>query len=194
MPFTLAQFVKLRPFAWHLTARSNLPLIQRSRTLVSAERLAGPSTMLREPRRDVMPVKHDGQTVLLRDQKPLRAEQTIFEGGWGIDDLLAAVNGHVFFWPGNADAPIAMGRNHFRCYAGDVALRVPMPALLAANGEPKFCAFNSGAPSARARSRRGPTTFATAHAFERTAGAVKELVFEHTATLPTFEIIDSTPA
>ncbi|MEM6312738.1 MAG: hypothetical protein AAF743_01540 [Planctomycetota bacterium] len=191
MPFTLEQFVKIRPYAWHLTAASNLPLIERDRRLLCAETLAASTpTAVNELRSAVIPVRNDGATVMLRDQKPLRPSAVIFDGGWTLDDLRRAVNRHVFFWPGKADGPMQHGRNHFACYAnaGDVALRMPMATLLALNAEPKFCPFNSGAPAARARSRRGPDTFTTADRFGRSAAGVVELVFEGTAHLPDFDV------
>lgn len=188
MPFTLDQLAALRPYVYHLTARENLPRIQRTRALACTSHLllaAGRSDILTARRRTHVPVTMADGVVLLRDQAPLHKGNMALEAGWTFEDFVRTLNDRVFFWPGGADGPIDYGRRHFSRYISEepVLLRIPTHQLLADNDHDmiELCRFNSGSPrwnSGRA-SPRGPDTFVAAEqASFRPSNVVEVTVLE----------------
>lgn len=191
--FRLADYTRVRPFAFHLTARSNLAILQQTRRLETAAAL-----MKRASRLDLLDVRRtgpvtievDGRSVLLRDQSPLHEGNILFEGGWTLATLIEELNSRVFFWPGTDKGPIDYGQRHFERYEGEplIVLRVPTEDLVASNAalEPQFCPFNSGAPRTNngKGSPRGPKLFLGADRFERAPSEVIELTFRGSVTLP----------
>lgn len=153
MPFSLSKFAGARPHSYHLTAADNLVRICETGRMESAATLlgaAGRDDLIRERRREHVRVEVDGQTLWLRDQKPLHAGNVSFEPGWTFSDLVESLNRLVFFWPGTAAGPNDYGVRHFERYAseGPVLLRAPTAALFGENPhtQPLFCGFNSGSP------------------------------------------------
>lgn len=190
-------FLKLRPFAYHTTALTNLDRIRRTRTIESARRLfelagRGGDPRLRERRRGPTPLPIDGELVSIRDQDPLHPGAIAFEAGWDLPRLVELLNGFAFFWPGGETGPIGYARNHYARYraAGEAlaVLRIPTRALFEENRARRilFTRVNSGSARAHqgARAPRGPSTFRAAEAFTSTPGDVKEVVVEGGAVLP----------
>jgi hypothetical protein len=201
MPFTLESFARTRPYAYHLTARVNLPRITQSGTLQCAAALMaemGSEELASERRPVSLPLVADGQTLHIRDQTPLHEGNIRFTGGWTFGDLVRDLNSRVFFWPGSAAGPIDYGQRHFERYLDErpVILRVGVLDLIEANAgnDPQFCKYNSGSPrwvNGKA-SPRGPDTFTECSACDFTAGKVVELTLRGNANLPrTCEIGDS---
>ncbi|MBP3958948.1 hypothetical protein J8F10_27205 [Gemmata sp. G18] len=193
MPFTLARFAALRPVLFHITRPANLESIRARRRLICAAGLfaeAGEPHRIREPRgADAVPIRVGDRVVLVNDQRPLRAEWIDFEAGWDLPQLVAHLNGRVFFWPGAEHGPNKYGQNHTASYErhGAIVLRISTQQLLVANpgAEPEFCRYNSGAPSPRRRPNpRGPYTFLSASAFDLPVSRVAEVTFLGHVALP----------
>src|SRR5262245_16846741 len=193
MPFELSRFVGLRPVLFHLTRRANLEPIRARRQLFCAAKLfaeAGAHERITEHRpSDAVALQIAVHTVLINDQRPLRAEWIDFEEGWDFPRLIAHLNARVFFWPGTLRGPNKYGQNHAACYdkLDAVVLRVHTRSLLEANPrvQPEFCRYNSGAPSPPSRPNpRGARTFLAADAFELPAARVAEVTFPEGVELP----------
>lgn len=190
-------FTHLRPFAYHLTARANLPVIERTRRLDPASAIftrANRQDLLRTRRRGMTTVAVGDEAVIIRDQDPLHPGNCALTGGFSFDDLIELLNSFVYFWPGTPDGPNDYGRRHFARYAkiGDaIVLRIPTANLFAANPTltPHASAYNSGSPRCNPqaggrKSPRGPDTFLPFPDFPHTPGKVIELTFKAPVTLP----------
>jgi hypothetical protein len=193
MSFDHTTYSALRPYLYHLTARSNLARIQMRRRLESAATLAEQAnlTMVIEARRaEHLPMLVDGELVMLRDQTPLRARNMRLEEGWTIERFIAHLNRRVFFWPGKRSGPNDYGWRHFGRYASEqpVVVRVLFDELVAANPDvaPLFAKCNSGSPrwSGGVAPVRGSRTFVAADAAPFTAGDVIEVTFQGGVRLP----------
>jgi len=186
----LQAYLKLRPMLYHGTARSNLPCIQHERVLYSAAILAPHHCHGVRSREQV--VKRGDHDAGLRDQQKLQQGHVEYRGGWGPRELLSAINGRVFFWPGDQDDPNRYGRKFADAYRGrgqtPMMLRIAFLDLLQPNpGTPAhFCKFNSGAPRTTAgrKSPRGPDTFQTAEEWHGPPSRVAEVSFVGKVVLP----------
>jgi hypothetical protein len=193
MPFQLNDlFAKFR-LAYHLTARTNLGRIRRTKQLESAAAMihaANQLNLLSLRRRELHEIIVDGETIILRDQAPLHAGHIDFQNGWTFPQLIESLNSRVFFWPGDDGGPIAHGQRHFARYEdqGPAILRIPLADLIEANPDrpPLFCHFNSGSPRTVGgrKSPRGPRTFLPCDRFERNHRNVIEVTFEGIVALP----------
>src|SRR5687767_6744778 len=96
---------------------------------------AGRTSAVAQRRRDHFVVNVDGEAVHIRDQAPLHRGNVRLEGGWSFDDLVRAINGRVFFWPGTERGPINYGIRHFERYETEqpAILRVSAEELVALN-------------------------------------------------------------
>jgi hypothetical protein len=190
MALDLEKFVKLRPYLYHLTARSNIPYIQKEMMLKPSNILYAESgelgfrgTCRRGPRQ-----LRNGR--LLRDQDRLHAGNIKFSGGWIFVNFITHLDDHVFFWPGTELGPVPSGRRHFERYAQErpIILRITMTDLLTANRgtSPLFCKYNSGAPrcSYGSKSPRGPDTFLPAETFSFAPTDANEVTFKSPVKLP----------
>lgn len=202
MGFSLDSLIQLRPYAFHLTSRSNLPHLRRELTLHSALKLfqlAGREDLASRRRRVSVQLTSAHGSVDVRDQEPLHSGSIEFHGSWNIDDLVHHINQHVFFWPGTDAGPIREGRSHYKRYRREdpVFLRLSTIDLLQINSclTPLFCRFNSGAPrcSRGRRSPRGPDSYALADAFSGKVSDVKEVVFAGSVVVPEQVQVGSTP-
>jgi hypothetical protein len=182
-----------RPYLYHLTAASNLRLLGVLRALFPASQIlreAGEVPLVRLVRRGPHKVRWRGGAVELRDQDPFHAGNVAFDPGWGEGDVVELLNARVYFWPGSLAGPIDYGVRHFQRYASQdpAVLRIPFTDLLASNPTitPELCAYNSGAPrcSGGKKSPRGAFTFVAPSSFGRPAGAVVEVTFPGSVTLP----------
>jgi hypothetical protein len=187
-------FTRLRPFAYHLTARANLPSIERARRLDPAAAIfarANRQDLLRTRRRGMTSVAVGHEKIIIRDQDPLHPGNCALTDGFSFEDLVELLNSFVYFWPGTAEGPNDYGRRHLARYAKieDAAvLRIPTASLLAANPTltPHASAYNSGSPrcSGGRKSPRGPDTFLPFANFPHTPGKVIELTFKAPVSLP----------
>ncbi|HWB15177.1 MAG TPA: hypothetical protein VG538_02125 [Vicinamibacterales bacterium] len=193
MPLDVNAFVRMRPYAYHLTAETNLDVIKRGGWLHSAAvlfRKTGEKGLVCWPRGDNEDVLVDGNWIRIRDQKPLQRATPLLTGGWTMGALVQAINTRVFFWPGTKERPIDYGRRHFSAYAAtrSLLLRVSTKALMEANADAtaEFCRYNSGAPCPfdAMHSPRGPDTFVQAPDFDGPPSKVAELVFPTAVRLP----------
>lgn len=191
--FTLDDYIRLRPYAYHLTDRANLAPLLVERVLRPAAELlveAGLPGEIRTRRPTLMDIEIGGVRVVLKDQRPLVFANTELADGWSEGDFVAYLNERVFFWPGSETGPVKHGARLFEAYDADapVVIRVPTSDLLAANRAltPTFCAFNSGAPRMQQgrRVRRGPDLFTPADTFPRRASEVVEVAFCGPVALP----------
>lgn len=193
MGFSLANFVRLRPYLFHLTSSRNLDRLGRTMRMDCAAQLlvdAGRPEVVRSKRRHSEMVQVRGDVVHIRDQAPLHAGNTALSGGWLIEDFIQCLNQKVFFWPGTSRGPIAYGIRHYERYREEapVILRIPTVSMFAANDghPPLFCRFNSGSPrcSYGQPSPRSPETFQPAVQAAFGAARVVEVVFDFSAVLP----------
>jgi hypothetical protein len=161
--------------------------------LYSAQALAEQSNrldILTEPRTSTATIFIGDDTVVIRDQRPLRKGQVRLTAGWSFEQFLSSLNSRVFFWPGDRDGPIRYGRNHFEKYKGEdpIVLRVPFFSLMEANPTslPLFAKCNSGSPryNRGIPAPRGPDTFVEAGAASFLPGDVVEVTFRHSIHLP----------
>lgn len=203
MPLTPAALTRLRPTLFHLTARANLPIIERTRRLRPAVDIfaaAGTPHLSRTRRPRSVVVDCEGQAIHVRDQAPLYEKNCGLAEGWVFADLVRHLNEHVFFWPGG-DKPITQGLNHFGRYKGEdaVVLVLPTEQVFAANAAPRFSACNSGSPRHKpvngvgVPGPRGPDTFRLADDFDGTPGKVVEVVFRGPVSLEGVEMRVESP-
>ncbi len=192
MPFTIKNFVTIRPYLFHLTAPENLPRIRTTRMLVPATDLlieAGRSEVIRQKRAEALCVAVADAPVHVRDQAPLHEGNVQLEDGWDFGTLIEALNSRVYFWPGKDGGPIEPGKRHFERYKEE------RPAIIRVNSAymfreyqltPEFCKYNSGSPRCNAgrRSPRGARTFVACGQAGYTAGKVVEVTFSGPVRLP----------
>jgi hypothetical protein len=201
MAFTIQEFVRSRPYLYHLTARTNSARIKRTNTLdptAAILKASGNLKMLTARRPTALHVNVNGDAIHVRDQHPLHAGNVDFRGKWTIDKLVQEINEMVFFWPGSADWVTSYALRHYQRYAFEkpVVLRMSLAAVIHANCgiDPLFCKYNSGSPrwNSGNASPRGPDTFVTcAKASFRPPGAV-EVTFRSSVRLPSgVEVADS---
>ncbi len=193
VPFTLGEFIALRPFLYHVTHRSNVEGIGLARVIHSVAAIAaacGQPHLIRARRSESCAVTLDGCAVVIRDQKPLHAANIDLLGGWTMADLLAALAERVFFWPGTREGPIGCGERHLQHYQGEGAAILRMDTALlflaAGDAQPEFCRYNSGSPRCTGgrRSPRGPGTFIAAAQAGFRPSEVVEVTFRGRAVLP----------
>ena len=193
MSFRLDEFIRLRPFAYHVTHRDNVELLRSSRqirTAASVIREAGALHLNSLRREHDVAVRMREGTVVLKDQRPLIAANIQLHAEWSLADFVAYLNSFVYFWPGSDRELSGAGRRLLSHYEADGpgVLRCPTADLFSANShiEPEFCPFNPGAPRFHSgkRAYRGPSLFTTADHFPRRASEVVELAFRGDIELP----------
>ncbi|MCI0426410.1 MAG: hypothetical protein L0Z46_00160 [Nitrospiraceae bacterium] len=192
MALNLEQFVRTRPFLYHLTDAQNVRRITTTGILESAAALlnaAGRTELMQVRRTQHLLLPLNGMAVSLRDQRPLYPGPMELQGGWTYGRFIGHVNSMVFFWPGTDDGPNGYGRRHFERYRQEnpAILRIATADILDANANrPLFSRYNSGAPrcSNGVHAPRGPDTFVTAARFDATPSKVVEVVYQDEVTLP----------
>lgn len=191
--FDLQSFAKVRPFLYHLTAKSNLQHIKATGKLFPASVIVAKSYSphnLRERRVSHEAVATEHGRIVLRDQQPLHKGNIDFQDGYSFEDFVEHLNRRVFFWPGGDQGPNDYGDRHFKHYEGEspAILRIAVNSLLRSNppAVPLFCRYNSGSPrcSQGKKSPRGPNTFLPADEFQGTPNDVVEVTFEKEIILP----------
>mgnify|MGYP000318392133 CR=1 FL=1 len=191
MTFSVARFSELRPYAYHLTAASNLDAIRSQRRLYSTTRLAqeaNRSDLLTDRRKELETIAHPSLgTVVIRDQSPLFRGNIELSEGFRFEDVLADLNRRVFFWPGTDMGPIPHGMRHFGRYSDQIVAVIKVPyETLAEQNRIEYCRYNSGSPrcSGGMKSPRGPDTFQDLSAVAYSPSKVVELTVRDSATLP----------
>ena len=193
MGFELQDFIKLRPYVYHLTSRDNLHRLELTGRMDSAAellRMAEETDLLQKRRVKHEPLRIDDETVWLREQLPLDEGSITFEEGWNMPRLVEHINRRVYFWPGRAEGFSDYGLRHLGRHLeeGPTLLRIPLGKLVEANkgNPPRLCAYNSGSPRVvnGKKSPRGSTTFVTAEEFPRGWKGVIEVTFENFVLLP----------
>ena len=193
MSFTISEYAELRPYLYHVTARENLPRLQRTRRLDPAAELiraAARPHLLRTRRPEPVSIFVDGEPVVLKDQRPLIEANVSLADGWQFADLVEFLNEHVFFWPGDAIGPVLSGRRLLAHYEEELpaVLRVPLTDVVAINPQlpPLFSPYNTGAPRMQRGkpARRGPDLFRPAHEARRRRFEVVEVAFRGPIKLP----------
>ncbi len=176
-------FARLRPTLHHLAAADAWRGIVRwgflsTTALLDLHGVAGEERTRLEARK--RPGQHalDHPTAgraVLRDQRPLseRALAAQLTDGWSVGDWCRHLNRHAFLFPTRA-AALAFGAVYAR-QANDLLTFDTAAVLRAAGGDLRVCTVNSGAPTARAPTPRGPRTFERLDACASTPGRVKEV-------------------
>lgn len=191
--FSLADFVKHRPWLYHLTAAANVEGIRPRGELLSAGRIFTEGAVPHrrsEHRPDAVQVPIGRDVITVCDQAPLYAGNIALAPDFTFEDLLKLLNGFVFFWPGGEDGPMTPGRNHFERYrqSRPSVLRIPSGHLADSGPSPAplFSRYNTGAPrfSRGQASPRGPDVFKSHDRFEGTLSDVVEVGFSFSLPLP----------
>lgn len=191
MGFSLEEFVELRPYMYlyHLTAESNIQRILALGKLKPAADLlhaGGRDDLLDKKRENAVTININGETVHIRDQKPLIEKNIEFTDGCSLERFIELLNRHVFFWPGGENGPNKSGREHWGRYKTErpvpVILRFSSDVLLTREnrGRVRVCKFNSGAPRCRngRRSPRGEETFVDSKFAKFTKSRTVEVVLK----------------
>jgi hypothetical protein len=193
MGFTIDEFVRARPFLYHLTAAANLTHIRENRVIMPAAVLmksAGRTDLLCRRRRGHESIEVNKRVIVLRDQAPLHRGNMGLPEGFAFEDFVKCLNSRVFFWPGTLAGPISYGIRHFERYRAEqpAICRVRIQSLLASNPglQPLFCRYNSGSPrcSYGEKSPRGPNTFLEAAQFLGKSSQVVEVTFAKEILVP----------
>ena len=191
LSFDPKSFANLRPLVYHITHQNNVPRLRKLGIIQPASeilRLAKQEDLIRKKRNNELTIAVDTGLVTLNDQVPLNFTNVQLNPGWREEDVVAYVNEHVFFWPGDNDGPKRMGARFGDHYSDKqrVALRVATEQLFRLNEQPLFCPYNFGAPRKQhgAAVLRGRDLFQSASRFTRTEGKVVELAFRSTVHLP----------
>lgn len=193
----IKNFVKLRPYLYHLTDESNLNSIKSDFTLKSTVVLAGIIDMpnkdefLHTRRVGHAKLSNERFAFFIRDQDPLSEKITKknLVGGMTFREFVYLLNSRVFFWAKENDL-----KGHYKRYENQgerpVVFKIETGKLFAANQhEPKFCRLNSGAPRCSSYYQegappRGRNTFLYAKDYEGTPSSIREVTFENTCKLP----------
>jgi hypothetical protein len=198
MGFSRTDYIRYRPYLYHYTPVSNVTSMRSRRTMYSAAKWVELANLFQAqipnvyeylgvPRDKPETLFIGNDTVTLNDQEPLRSRDNFHELCGTHEDFVRYLNGLVFFWPGTADGPKPrheLEASFSKRYASYGCLRVPTSDVWHNAGRaPKFCKYNSGAPTKRDRIERGSHIFIAHYAFP-TAKDVAEVVFEFPLALP----------
>jgi len=124
----IEDYMRVRPYLYHLTHRRNLKHIREMGQLFSASVLmkgSGKADLIGTPRRGPEPVTFAGREIIIRDQDRLRERNMILPEGYTLADFVAHLNNRVFFWPGSDNHPILSGRKHFERYEEEAPVILP---------------------------------------------------------------------
>ena len=194
MGFTIQDLHELRPFAYHNSCQENFDAILRHGKLRSTRTIlegTGHDNLLSNRRSTSVTLVLNGETIVIRDNQPLRPASVQLLAGWSLSDLIMELNSRVFLWPGTEEGPIARGRSHFERYARDgnvFTIRTPTRSLIAANHERELWVTRCNSGSARHHSGkpvpRGPSTFQLLSEATFRPSQVIEMTYVGEAELP----------
>ena len=154
-------YLNSRPYLYHLTDRSNIDRMVRTRRIAPANTLferAGRLDLVRRRRNEHERISIGRDAIVIRDQAPLHTGNLSLPSGYSFEEFTQSLNSRVFFWPGTAAGPIGYGIRHFERYKNEnpAILRLTLASLLLANtfANATFC---DTTPARRAvRTGRGP--------------------------------------
>ena len=194
MPFTMEELNTIRPYVYHVSGAINFHSIQTSRQLKSARDLlinTRHKKLLLGRRSTSARIEIDGQTIEIRDHRPLIVASLSLPTGYSVDQFIAELNSRVFFWAGNAGGPIRSGQNHITRYSVEsevFIIRTKLDFLLRANPnnpiEVTFCNSGSARHNKGRPAYRSPNTFMPLNRATRKAADVVEVTFAGQANLP----------
>jgi hypothetical protein len=89
-----------------------------------------------ELRPSTFTVTRGRRMIALRDQHALKQGHVELTGGWHLQDLVAAINRRVFFWPGCQRGPIGYGERLFEAYSWSDQIVLPRRVFGVAASQP----------------------------------------------------------
>lgn len=194
MGFSIDRLAKLRPYAFHSSGEENFSAICRHGKLRATRTILegwGYDDLLTTRRKSSIKLDLDGDTVVIRDNLPLRPASVDLQGGWSLSDLFRELNSRVFLWPGTDRGPIKRGQLHFNRYASEgsvFTIRMLTLSLVSANEDRELWVTRCNSGSARHHEGkpvpRGPSTFQLPEVAPFLPSEVIELTYIGEATLP----------
>jgi hypothetical protein len=193
VPVNLEPIIARWTHCYHVTAVVNLQSLRRSRILLPAatlfRRMARSDLLNRRRTHDVR-LRLPGQEILVRNQAPLDPDSIDVGSTETLEDYVACLNAHVFFWPGTASGPTLDGVRMFQRTAEvkSAIIRVPSRSLLEANESSLIdvSTCNTGASWVveGKKSRRGLGVFQRAECFADSPARIAEISFRGPVSLP----------
>ena len=194
MGFSTQRLCELRPYAFHTSGRENFDTIRGHGELRSARSILQGTIhehLLVSRRKESVALNVAGETVIIRDNRPLRLGSIDLQGGWSLSDWLMELNSRVFLWPGKEDGPIKRGRAHFDRYVAEgpvFVIRMLTHSLISANPDRELWVTRCNSGSARQIDgqpvSRGPATFQLPANAPFPPAEVIELSYRGVAVLP----------
>jgi hypothetical protein len=178
---------------YHVTAALNLQSFRRFGILFPTAtlfRLTDRGDLLNRRRTHDVRLQLQGQQVLVRNQTPLDPDSINVGFTETLEDYVACLNAHVFFWPGTASGPTHDGMRMFERTAGvkSAMIRVPSRSLLEANEGSlvHVSTCNTGASWVMhgKKSQRGLYVFQRAECFAEPPERIEEISFRGPVNLP----------
>ena len=200
---TKEEFIRKRPYLYHLTSRDNIERIKESFLLKSSSTLISSSGLSDEDKEELKQSRRpegriiscNGNEVHIRDQKPLieKSLRKCLTEGMTQEEYIKLLNSKVFFWPTKSRL-----KKHYGRYKNDniSIIRVSTKDLFEINDHIEYANINTGAtrsvPFYRGAHPRGPNTFIPASEYTFKTSKVAEVVFPDQCRLPeNIEICDS---
>jgi hypothetical protein len=182
------------PFLFHYGPVTNLEQIERHKAIFSTQIIrtfAGQHNHgTKPPGREL--IKTPLGNFTLNDQQALKYGHVKDPSSLSESDFVALLDQFAFFWPGDEDGPIDMGRNFIRRYreSGDLLLqvRVKTESFMKMNHPSRIflSQCNSGAPRSNPSTLiyRGDNTFISMMNYEGRISDIKEIALSGWAILP----------
>jgi hypothetical protein len=189
--------------SYHVTSAANLVSIRQSRVLWPTHTLlkrAKKHYFLRRRRTRDIPLRVEGQQILIRNQSPLDPSSLDLGATGTLEEYVASLNSYVYFWPGTALGPREDGVRMFERTNGkrSIVIRVPTRSLLEANRASPTCVAtcNTGVAWTEQgrRSRRGPEVFQPVEKFSEQPASIHEICFGNDVRLPESAEYGTNPA
>jgi hypothetical protein len=192
----IEQFIKLRPFLYHLTDRRNLDNIFQTKMIYSTIDLVKKSNLseveqkvlLMNKRKSHSAIPLGDRIIYIRDQNPIlenNLKKTLTKG-WKVSDFYMLLNSRVFFWP-----TIDRLNRHYKRYLNEhpIILRVKTSEIIELNINPEFSRLNTGATRSNAKWNGGPpargeNTFYRMDKYPHANGSIAEVTFVDFCKLP----------
>lgn len=197
-------FIKKRPYLFHLTSKDNIKNIISTKKLYSTKCIVEttecpePNKILKEKRMEHKIIKHNDITYMLRDQKPISEKllKGCLEEGMTFEQYYEMLNERVFWWP-----TIDRLTRHYSRYESEKPkiIRVSTESVYKLNkSKIEFSHLNSGAlranPYLKGKSpKRGYNTFVIPSKFNYSTSKVAEVTFLWDCLLPDEIYISNSP-
>jgi Family of unknown function (DUF7002) len=179
---------------FHYGPATNLDQIEKYKTIFSAQLIRTLAGQLnhgaKRPEREL--VKTPLGNFILNDQQALKYGHVKDLSSLNESEFVTLLDQLAFFWPGNDDGPIEMGRNFVRRYteSGDSLLQVIVKteSFMKVNHPSRIflSQCNSGAPRSNPNTLiyRGDATFIPMMHYEEGVSKIKEIALSGWAILP----------